>query len=94
MSTHDLGVWGTLILSACTLWFLLIMTVMVVALIQLLRQTYTPPPWQATGGPAAPQRSSHPESIVAERFARGEIDAETYTASIGLLRSDSEWARK
>jgi uncharacterized membrane protein len=87
MSTHDVGVWGALLLSACMLWFLLIMTVTAVALIQLLRQSSKPPPWHATHGPAAPH-PQHPEHIMAERFARGEIDANTYKAGVDLLRSD------
>jgi putative membrane protein len=88
MSSHDVGSWGLLILSICLVWFMIVMSIGVGALVRMLRDSTKPFPWHVAGHPhpAAPEHLHSPEHIVAQRFARGDIDAETYTRSIALLR--------
>ncbi len=42
--------------------------------------------FRGTGSPRAPDRTTDPEGILAERFARGEISAEEYEERLAVLR--------
>ena len=88
MTWHDVGSWGLLILALCLVWFLVIMTMGVGALVRLLRDATRPYPWNVAEKPhpAAPEPLQPPEHIVAQRFARGDIDAETYQQAVEVLR--------
>jgi putative membrane protein len=89
MSWHDVGSWGLLVLAICVVWFLVIMTMALRALVQLLGQAAQPFPWNAGHRAPSPRPEHHeqPEHIAAQRFARGDIDAETYHRTIEVLRA-------
>ncbi len=72
--------WGSWILTAMvmTLFFALVITAIVAAV------RYLVGPGHHHGPAAAPGR--RPEDILAERFARGEVDDEEYRRRIALLR--------
>lgn len=80
---HGYGGWGwggwILTAVAMTLFFALVITV-VVALVRYLGGGHR--------GPAAPGAlpGRRPEDLLAERFARGEIDDEEYRRRILVLR--------
>ncbi|PBC75853.1 putative membrane protein [Streptomyces sp. TLI_235] len=80
---HDMGGWGFGFMAIVILLFLGLLVVVAVALTRylghLLRQR--PPDWQATPSPPLP------EQLLAERFARGEIDADEYRHRLDTLRS-------
>ncbi len=59
------------------LFWLILLGVIIWAVVRLL-----PTRHQATGGPGAPET---PEDILDRRFARGEIDLETYQAQRAAL---------
>jgi putative membrane protein len=68
--------WGLMALQAVALWALVV--VVGVAL------------WRLAVGPAAPgarDRRRTPEDVLAERFARGEIDEDEYRRRAALLES-------
>ncbi|WP_346115157.1 hypothetical protein [Nonomuraea maheshkhaliensis] len=69
--------YALMILSALLLWGLLV-TVIVLAVRQASRSART--------GPAAGSASPTAEELLAQRFARGEIDAEQYHADLRILR--------
>jgi putative membrane protein len=79
---HDLSGWGWfgMSLSMIVFWALIIS-----AFVLLLRRppehtgVLTPPP--------APPASGSPEQLLAERFARGEIDEEEYRHRLEVLRT-------
>ncbi|WP_196943269.1 SHOCT domain-containing protein [Streptomyces sclerotialus] len=75
---HNVSGWGWFAMSAGMLVFwAVIITVAVLAIRALSR------PHEHTHAPAAPS----PEQLLAERFARGEIDEEQYQRSLATLRS-------
>ncbi len=76
---HDMTGWDwfAMSVSAVLLWALLI-TVAVLLYRTLSRATEPP------HTPAAPS----PEQLLAERFARGEIDEEEYRRRLAVLRAD------
>ncbi|MER6418281.1 SHOCT domain-containing protein [Streptomyces sp. NPDC001137] len=76
---HDMNGWGwfTMSIGTVLLWALLI-TVAV-----LLYRTLN----RAPEPPRTPTAAS-PERLLAERFARGEIDEEQYRRSLAVLRGD------
>lgn len=76
---HDMNGWGWFTMSVGTvlLWALLI--TVAVLLFRTLNRAPEPP---RTPTAAAP------EQLLAERFARGEIDEEQYRRSLAVLRGD------
>jgi putative membrane protein len=73
------GGWGPGAWVAMTLMMLLFWGAVVAAIVFAVRAGHREP------GSAAP-RESDAERILAERFARGEIDADEYTRRRDLLR--------
>jgi putative membrane protein len=74
------------------LWFLLVVTVVVLVSRRWRRGPWGP--WYAggPGGPGAPadwrpphQRTGSARAVLAERFARGEIDEQEYRARLEVL---------
>ncbi|KAF0648195.1 hypothetical protein K701_19190 [Streptomyces fradiae ATCC 10745 = DSM 40063] len=75
---HDVSGWGWFAMSFGMIAFwVLIITVAVLALRTVSRSSDRPP------GPAG----SWPEQVLAERFARGEIDEEEYQKRLRALRA-------
>ncbi|MGW2717749.1 SHOCT domain-containing protein [Streptomyces sp. NPDC001492] len=76
---HDMNGWGWFAMSIGTvlLWALLI--TVAVLLYRTLNQVPEPP---RTSTAASPER------LLAERFARGEIDEEQYRRGLAVLRGD------
>ncbi|MFI6845211.1 SHOCT domain-containing protein [Kitasatospora sp. NBC_00085] len=79
---HDMGGWGFGFMAIGILLFLGLLVVVAVALARHLGHLprQSPPDGQA----AAPMS---PERLLAERFARGEIDADEYRHRLDTLRS-------
>ncbi|MGW2519607.1 SHOCT domain-containing protein [Streptomyces sp. NPDC001617] len=82
---HDLSGWGWfgMSLSMIVFWGLII-----AAAVLLFRTVNRPP--EHTGASTAPPASpvsGTPEQLLAERFARGEIDEEEYRRRFEVLRS-------
>lgn len=81
---HGMSAWGIGLLAFGMLLVLLALVAVAVFLVRQSRTPAPPPkgPW-AGGGPVAPHAPPPPppplpEQLLAERFARGEIDAEEY----------------
>ena len=76
---HDMNGWGWFAMSSgmVLLWALLI----TVAVLLFRTQNRAPEP------PHTPAAAA-PERLLAERFARGEMDEEQYRRSLAVLRGD------
>ncbi|MFC9324143.1 SHOCT domain-containing protein [Kitasatospora sp. NPDC057015] len=77
---HDMNGWGFGLMALGMLLFLGLSVVVAVALIRYLGRL---PRQGAPGGVPAPPPS--PEQLLAERFARGEIDADEYRHRLDTL---------
>jgi putative membrane protein len=98
---HFMGGWGwgwgwgwPMAVSSLIFWVLV--AVAIVALIRYLTRTGHQgagprPPYQWQQAPAGyhPPGPPSPEQILAERFARGEIDEQEFRARLGTLRSQA-----
>lgn len=73
--------WGGGVLSG--LLTLLMIALVILAIIALVRYIGH----QADAGPGFGRRTTRAEEILAERFARGEIDEDEYRQRLGTLRS-------
>ncbi|MFE7492499.1 SHOCT domain-containing protein, partial [Kitasatospora sp. NPDC057541] len=90
---HGFGGWG---LGLMALGLLLVVLALVAVAVVLVRQSRAPGPpskgaWVAgppgpPGPPAGAPSGPLPEQVLAERFARGEIDAEEYRHRLDVLR--------
>ncbi len=76
---HDVGGWGWFAMSAGMILFWAVLITFGVLLFRALSHPDTPPPPPA--GPGAP------EQLLAERFARGEIDEDEYQRRLGILQN-------
>ncbi|WP_328690313.1 SHOCT domain-containing protein [Streptomyces phaeochromogenes] len=84
-NNHDISGWGWfgMSLGMVVFWGLLI-----TAFVLLFRALNRPPEHTgASAPPPAPPASSTPEQLLAERFARGEIDEEEYQRRLEVLRT-------
>ncbi|MFE8946895.1 SHOCT domain-containing protein [Streptomyces sp. NPDC007856] len=89
---HGMNGWGWFVMSLSTLLFwALILTVGVLLFRALARPT--PPGGGHSSWQKAPSGSG-PEQILAERYARGEIDDEEYHRRLATLRGSSTDAAK
>lgn len=80
-ASHPVG-WGSgLWFVPLIFWVLLLATIVALALIRRRRGWAAGPPWAAEHG----ARSA--EGVLAERFARGEIDEVEYRARLEVLRA-------
>jgi len=81
---HDMGWWGYAGMGVGVLLFWGLLTVGIVALIRFSFSNST-----TTANPVAPPQMPQtpaPEQVLAERFARGEIDETEYQQRIAVLR--------
>jgi putative membrane protein len=78
-----MGGWGYLLMIVNTLLFWGLIVAGVVVLVRFLGRTGRADSGHAS--PPGPQQPG-PERILAERFARGEIDEEEYQRRLGILR--------
>lgn len=74
-----MGAWGYGFMTISMLLFWAVLIIGAVALVRYLGRT------GQRDGDASPRTT--PEQLLAERFARGEIDAEEYRARLDTLRS-------
>ncbi|MQS17792.1 hypothetical protein F7Q99_37790 [Streptomyces kaniharaensis] len=89
---HGLSGWG---IGVMAIGLFLVAAVLVLAAIALFRYVSRSPRPVPPGGPAAAVPGGPkawapgptPEQVLAERFARGEIDAEEYRLRLDTLRS-------
>ncbi|MEU5152545.1 SHOCT domain-containing protein [Streptomyces yangpuensis] len=76
---HGMGGWGWVVMS----FGMLLLTALAVAgVVVLLRSVVRYPP-----GPAQPPAAPSAKQVLAERFARGEIDEEEYEQRLTVLRA-------
>jgi putative membrane protein len=74
------GLWGYLLTTVSMILFWALIIIAIIALVRYLRHGNQRTPV------AQPQQSS-PEQLLAERFARGEIDEPEYRHRLEVLRS-------
>ncbi|MDH6124037.1 SHOCT domain-containing protein [Kitasatospora sp. GP82] len=92
MYWHDHGMdgwgFGLLAISMLIFWGLIIFGVVALARYLGRAPQHRPTAWSAGPPPGrpSPERPS-PEQLLAERFARGEIDADEYRHRLEVLRS-------
>ncbi|WP_377267666.1 SHOCT domain-containing protein [Peterkaempfera sp. SMS 1(5)a] len=75
---HDVGGWGWLVMSVGMILFWVAVVIVAVLLYRALSHRYQQ--HHATPGPT-------PEQILADRFARGEIEEEEYRRRLSVLRT-------
>ncbi|WP_405876868.1 SHOCT domain-containing protein [Streptomyces sp. NBC_01136] len=76
---HDMNGWGWFAMSTGTVLFWALLITVGVLLFRTLNRT--------PDRPRTPGASS-PEGLLADRFARGEIDEEEYRRRLAVLRED------
>ncbi|MFB7242033.1 hypothetical protein CW362_07060 [Streptomyces populi] len=79
---HDPNGWGWFTMSVGMILF---WTVLIVFAVLLFRAVSRPTDGGAGAGHTGP--GAAPERLLAERFARGEIDEEEYRSRLAVLRS-------
>ncbi|MFJ5120178.1 SHOCT domain-containing protein [Kitasatospora sp. NPDC088548] len=88
---HVLGGWGSGLMVVVGLLVLAVLVMAAIALFRYVSRSLRPAPQgpAAAGSAGAPGRAATPtpEQLLAERFARGEIDAEEYRHRLDVLRS-------
>ncbi|MFF8191071.1 SHOCT domain-containing protein [Streptomyces bobili] len=77
---HDVSGWGWFAMSASMILF---WALIITAAVLLFRALSRPTEHPHTHAPAGPS----PEQLLAERFARGEIDEEDYQRRLAALRA-------
>ncbi|MGW2250771.1 SHOCT domain-containing protein [Kitasatospora sp. NPDC001660] len=86
---QGLSGWGIALMVLVMLLVLVLLVLAAVALSRYVSRSHRPLPRGAAA--AGPSRSAvaglTPEQLLAERFARGEIDAEEYRLRLDTLRS-------
>lgn len=83
---NGMGGWGWGLMTFSSLLFLGLVVLVVVLLVRYFSRTgqQAPGGWRAAGPPPA-----SPEQLLAERYARGEIDDEEYRRRLAVLREES-----
>ncbi|MFI0508605.1 putative membrane protein [Streptomyces canus] len=76
---HDMNGWDWFVMSVGTVLF----WALLIAVAVLLYRALTRAPHQ----PQPPTTPASPEQLLAERFARGEIDEDEYGRRLSVLRS-------
>ncbi|MEE1788323.1 SHOCT domain-containing protein [Streptomyces sp. SP17BM10] len=86
---HGLSGWGIGLMVLVMLLVLALLVLAAVALSRYVSRSHRPlPQGAATGGPPRTGMAGPtPEQLLAERFARGEIDADEYRLRLDTLRS-------
>jgi putative membrane protein len=77
---HDMGGWGYALM---TIGMVVFWVLVIVGFVVLIRSMTTNP----TVGNVPPQAGATPQQILADRYARGEIDDEEYTRRLKVLNS-------
>ncbi len=77
------GWWGYALM---TIGMLVFWAILIFGVVYLVRATTNSAPPQDLRGPVGP----NPEALLAERFARGEIDHEQYLHSLQVLRTHQQ----
>lgn len=77
--------WGLMAFSSIVFWALVVLVV-VVLVRHFTRRGEQPPPRPPQYGPPAGPPPSSPEQLLAERYARGEIDDAEYQLRLATLR--------
>lgn len=76
----DMGAWGYTLMTISTVLFWALLIVGVITLVRYLGRASEPPP--------RPENSRWtPEQLLAERFARGEIDEQEYRQRLATLHT-------
>ncbi|MBL7493731.1 hypothetical protein I6A60_33745 [Frankia sp. AgB1.9] len=91
---HGMGGWAWFAMSLGTLLFWAVLIIGAILVVRALTHTGdrgrspTSPPAgpAATGGPPGPS----PDQVLADRFARGEIDENEYRARLATLRETAD----
>jgi putative membrane protein len=82
---NGMGGWGYALMTVSMVLFWGLVILGVVALIRYLARA--PHHGQSAGGPRQnPESRRTPEQMLAERFARGEIDEQEYQSRLATLR--------
>ncbi|MFF4209541.1 SHOCT domain-containing protein [Streptomyces sp. NPDC001796] len=81
---HGMNGWGWFVMSIGTLLFWALLIILGVLLFRALVRPTPPGGWHGTWQKTPP--GSGPEQILAERYARGEIDDEEYHRRLATLR--------
>ncbi|MHC3473246.1 SHOCT domain-containing protein [Streptomyces sp. 7R007] len=79
---HDVSGWGWFAMSAGMILFWAAIITIGVLLFRILTRP--------DGTPAVPRPAPRPEDLLAERFARGEIDEDEYHHRMAALRAERE----
>jgi putative membrane protein len=79
---HDMGWWGYAGMGIGMVLFWALVIVGIVALIRAMGAGNS----AGAANPAPPRRYASPEEVLADRFARGEIDETEYQNRVRLLR--------
>ncbi|MFB7666208.1 SHOCT domain-containing protein [Kitasatospora sp. NPDC056138] len=83
---HGTNGWGFGLMAISMVLFWALIVLGIVALVRYLgRAQQHPTAWPQSRPPGRPE----PEQLLAERFARGEIDADEYRHRLEVLRSGS-----
>lgn len=77
---HDIGGWGYALM---TVGMVVFWVLVIGGFVALIRYMTTNP----TVGNLPPQAGTTPQQVLAERYARGEIDDEEYTRRLKILNS-------
>ncbi|MFK4145373.1 SHOCT domain-containing protein [Streptomyces sp. NPDC004065] len=82
---HGMNGWGWFAMSLGTVLFWAVLITAGVLLFRALNRGSGP----AAGQPYDPVRRPTPEQLLAERFARGEVDEEEYRRRLAVLRQET-----
>lgn len=89
---NGMGGWGYVLMTVTTVLFWALVIAGVIALIRYLSRrpgdTGTAGSTGSTGGGPAASARPAPEQLLAERFARGEIDEREYRHGLEVLRGE------
>ena len=84
---HDMGGWGFGLMTFSFIVFWALVIVAIVLLVRHFGRTGQPPGTFPPAGPSTP--TSTAEQLLAERFARGDIDEEEYQRRLRTLRAST-----
>ncbi|WP_405877855.1 SHOCT domain-containing protein [Streptomyces sp. NBC_00005] len=82
---HHMSGWGWF---GASLGMIVFWGLIITAFVLLLRAFDRPQPTGPHRAPWAPPTQASPEQLLAERFARGEIDEEEYRRRLQVLRAE------
>ncbi|GAA2912343.1 hypothetical protein GCM10010517_78890 [Streptosporangium fragile] len=80
MMWYGMGGWGYVLMTISSLAFVALLVAAIVVLVRSSGRT-------GQRQPSAPYTPPTPEQLLAERFARGDIDADDYRQRVEVLRT-------